>query len=62
MLSIMRIVIFDPVGIVHAVLAALDDVGCVTRSFPGTSLGGVWVADELPDLVVEEIGDLSSPN
>src|SRR5215471_10100370 len=38
-LSIMRMTIFDPVGIVHAVFAALEDVGRVTREAPGTSRG-----------------------
>jgi hypothetical protein len=31
--------IFDPVGIVHAVFAAFDEVGRVTRSVPGTKRG-----------------------
>ena len=31
--------IFDPVGIVHAVDAAFDEVGCVTRSVLGKSRG-----------------------
>jgi len=58
----MRTVIFDPVGIVHAVSAALDDDGRVTRSLPGTSLGVVWLVDDVVDLVDEESGDFSSPN
>ena len=73
-LSIMRITTFDPVGIVHAVLAALDDVGRVTRSLLGSSRGSAVfgrVAAELVELpedadvaVVEDEDDavLSSPN
>src|SRR5262245_22549373 len=38
-LSIMRMPIFDPVGIVQPVLAAFEDVGCVTRSVFGSNRG-----------------------
>ena len=65
---------FEPVGIVHAVLAALEDVGRVTRSLLGSSCGSAVFgrgAAELVELledagvaVLEDEDDavLSSPN
>src|SRR5262245_36552847 len=70
--SIMRITIFEPLGIVHAVFAAFEDVGRVTRSVAGTNRGvvelfGGWVvelaADDAEDEEVEvDVDVLSSPN
>jgi len=65
-LSIMRITIFVPVGIVQAVLAAFEDVGCVTRAVPGNNRG----SDELfsrdgagvTGCDADDAVDFSSPN
>jgi hypothetical protein len=75
MLSIMRITIFDPVGIVQPVVAAFDEVGCVTRSVLGSNRGSGEVVDrdvaEFADEAdvdavevaeVDEVVVLSSPN
>src|SRR5436190_24291797 len=50
-LSIIRITIFDPVGIVQPVVAAFADVGRVTRSVPGRKRGSTAVSAELLDVL-----------
>src|SRR4051812_14629192 len=68
----MRITIFDPVGMVHAVLAALFEVGCVTRAVPGNKRGSAEFVFEFElfnreavefdvDEDEDETGALSSP-
>ncbi|PYS19849.1 MAG: hypothetical protein DMG17_01025 [Acidobacteria bacterium] len=48
-LSIIRITIFEPVGIVQPVFAAFADAGLVTRSVPGKSLGSA------PDVALRDV-------
>ena len=45
----MRMTTLDPVGIVQPVVAAFEDVGCVTRSVFGSNRGS---DEELVDVVV----------
>src|ERR1700741_5018300 len=56
-LSIMRITIFDPVGIVQPVVAAFEEVGRVTRSVPGNSRGSAELLALLDGANLEGAGD-----
>src|SRR5438477_4551575 len=66
MLSIIRMTTFEPVGMVQPVLAAFEDVGRVTRCFPGTRRGSVELLDAFDvidqDVDGDDVAVFSSPN